>query len=428
MMFDTIYAHEVADIAALKSGTGMLPERADVAIVGGGLTGLSAALHLARAGRSVALVEAGALGDGASGRNGGQLHPGQRRDQLWLEAHVGREAADALWMLGEEALALIHTLREEFGDMGWREGLIEAAHDDASFDAVRRYQDHLAARYGIADEILSRDALAQAIGSRRYVGGMRTKRGGHLNPLALVAALARGCTEAGVALCTGTRALGLTRGGRSWRVATTDGEVVAADVLVAGNGYLKGLEPRVERRLLPLVNHIVATESLAPIIAGGEAVADTRQVVRYFRQDAAGRMIFGGGESFGRGPRDVARFVQRYLAEVYPQLAGAPIAAAWSGTLGITPKRTPFIRRLEPGLYAAAGYSGQGLGIATFAGKVIAETIAGDTGRLDTFSRLPVPTFPGGTRFRVPLANLAMTWFSLRDRLGLPQAKPSRRG
>ncbi len=425
-MSDTVYAED-ASVPAPQTAPEDLPQRVDVVVIGGGLTGLSTALHLTRAGRTVALVEAGAIGDGASGRNGGQLHPGHRRDQIWLAKRVGEEVADDLWELGSEAVALVHSLRDELGaDCDFRPGLIDAAHTQAAFDDDRAYADHLFERYGVVPEVMDRATLAEAIGSQRYVGGVHDSTGGHLNPLALVTALAQAAEASGAHLFQLTTAEGFDarEGGVDVTVRRRGARahVIAADaVVLAGNGYLSGLEPRIETRVLPLVNHIAATEPLdVSPIPGGEAVSDTRAVIRYWRVDAENRLIFGGGESYGAVAGDVAAIVRPYLAEVYPQLADVPIAAAWSGTLGITRTRCPFIRRLEPGVYAAVGYSGQGVGLATFAGKVIAEAIAGDTGRLDVFAHLPVPPYPGGTRFLGPLAVLAMTWFSLRDRLALP--------
>ncbi|MBJ3777292.1 NAD(P)/FAD-dependent oxidoreductase [Acuticoccus mangrovi] len=423
-MSDTIYAQDVAqEPPPLPSH---LPERADALVIGGGLTGLSAALHLARADRKVVLVDAGELGDGASGRNGGQLHPGHRQDQIWLTERLGEEIADELWALGEEAVALVHTLRTELDvDCGFRPGLIDAAHTSAAFDDTRHYADHLNERYGVETEILSRGELAAAIGSDRYLGGVRDATGGQLNPLAFATGLAVAAADRGARLFPNTRASDYTAEAGGWRVTLTPADEGPHDihvgaVLLAGNGYLDGLEPRVERCIMPLVNHIAATEPLtAPLIAGGEAVADSRRVVRYFREDTEGRMIFGGGESYGPPPGDVAAFVRPYLLEVYPQLKDVPIAAAWSGTLGITRTRCPMVRRLEPGLYVAAGYSGQGVGLAAFAGKVIADAIRGDEEKLDVFAHFPVPPFPGGKRFMTPLAHLAMAWFSLRDRIDL---------
>lgn len=410
-----------SDVEPPLPSAGSLPERADVAIVGGGLTGLSTALHAARAGLRVVLCEATKLADGASGRNGGQLHPGQRRDQAFLTETLGEGTARDLWRLGEDALTLVHDLRRELrADCGWRPGLIEAAHNEAEFDELRDYAEYMASLYNAPSKVLDRAALRAAIGTERYVGGVRDPRGGHLNPLALAAAMALHAHLAGAHLHAPARVTNL-RDDNTLTVKTAEGvrQVKGDAVILAGNGYLRGLDPWLERRILPLTNHIIATAPLPrPVIPGGEAVSDTRSVVRYFRQDSAGRMVFGGGETFRRRPRDVAAFVRPYLAEVYPQLADMPADGAWSGTLGITLQRLPIIRQLRPGLFAAAGFSGQGLGLSLLAGKTLADAIAGEGRALDVFSRIQANPFPGGRLLKTPLAHLAMLWFSLRDRLG----------
>ncbi len=174
---------------------------------------------------------------------------------------------------------------------------------------------------------------------------------------------------------------------------------------------------------MPLDNYILATEPIGAgqpgwIIPRGEAVSDTRFVVYYFRPSPDGRLIFGGGETYTRKtPADVAGFVRKHLRRIYPQLAETKVDFAWGGTLAITLPRLPYIRRLRPGVYTAAGYSGQGVALAPFAGKVLADAIGGDAARLDTFAALPVPPFPGGKRLRKPALAAGMLWYALRDRL-----------
>ncbi|MEM6762640.1 MAG: FAD-binding oxidoreductase [Pseudomonadota bacterium] len=420
-MTDTIYGR---DAPMPLPSEAPLPAQTGVLIVGGGLTGTSAALHLAEHGRKVTLVDMGGIGDGASGRNGGQLHPGMRRDQVWLAKTMGPKMADALWRLGAEAVALVHALRVRLqADCGWRPGLIEAAHTEADFDHAKRYAEYLNESRQARHEVLDRSALSDAIGSSRYCGAIRDPAGGHLNPLALVNAISSAAHVKGARLHAGVRAVSQKRTRKGWEV-TLEAKagrhtVIAEELLLAGNGYMRGLSPFLDARILPLRNHILATAPLGkPLIPGGEAVADSRFVVRYFRQDTKGRMVFGGGESYRRTPRDVARFVRPYLLEVYPQLAAVPVEAAWSGTLGISRLRMPIIRRLEPGLYVAAGFSGQGVGLGTFAGKVVADAIAGEGSRLEVLSRVPAPPFPGGPLFKTQLGYLAMMWYSARDHLG----------
>lgn len=389
-------------------------------VVGAGFTGLSAAMELAASGRQVVVVDAAEPGDGASGRNGGQLHAGQRVSQTYLAAKLGRATADRLWQLAVEAEAHIHTLRARLGaDCAFRPGLIHPAHSRTSLRELHEDADTLADWYGVASTRLGREELSAAIGSHHYVGGVRDTRGGHLNPLALVRALLRGAIAAGAMVVGGAKVTGLEGTGPR-RVTVAGRHLMADNVILAGNGMMAGLERAADARIVPLANYIAATAPLPTrLIPGEEAVSDTRWVIRYWREDASGRLIFGGGETFGQPPRDVAAFVRPYLTQTYPQLANIPIEAAWSGTLAITSTRCPLIKRLASGLYVAAGFSGQGVALAPFAGKVVAEAVLGDTERLDVFASMPVPPLPGGRYVMAPLAALAMAWFALRDRLGV---------
>jgi gamma-glutamylputrescine oxidase len=198
--------------------------------------------------------------------------------------------------------------------------------------------------------------------------------------------------------------------------------VTADHVIVACNGYLGDLVPEVAARVMPINNFIVATEPLGDRVPLAEpvAVADSRFVVNYWRMSSDGRLLFGGGESYGwRFPADIAALVRRPMAEVYPQLARVRIDHAWGGTLAITMNRAPCFLRVGRNVLSASGYSGHGVALAGIAGRILAEAVAGQAGRFDVLARLPMPAFPGGTALRWPLLVLAMTWFSLRDRLGL---------
>jgi gamma-glutamylputrescine oxidase len=431
--------------------------RTDVAIIGGGYTGLSAALHLAEAGIGAVVVEANSVGWGASGRNGGQLHSGQRRDQDWLERKLGRDAARALWRLAEEAKALtLGLIARHRIDCEWRQGLIEVVHKRRLVPGEIAYVEKLRRDYGYEPvEWLDRDQVAAAIGTRHYYGGRLDRGAGHLDPLKLAQGIARAAARAGARLYEGTAAIAIAGdastgfrvacraaaagaaaaplAGRRPRPPETAAAparqpavaaTVTADVVIlAGNGHLHGIDPETEARVMPIDNYILATEPIGAgrpggIIPGGEAVSDTRFVVYYFRPSFDGRLIFGGGETYSpRPPRDLAGFVRRHMLKVYPQLGRTRIDYAWGGRLAITLSRLPFIRRLRPGVYVAAGYSGQGVALAPFAGKVLADAIRGDTARLDRFAALPAPPFPGGRLLRYPALVAGMSWYALRDRL-----------
>jgi gamma-glutamylputrescine oxidase len=417
----SLYAARAGDVPRHPALDG--DARADVCVVGGGYTGLSAALHLARAGLSVRLLEAQRIGFGASGRNGGQVGSGQRVDQQTLEARLGADHARQLWDLGEDAKALVKRLIADHAiPCDWRDGVVHLARSERAARAERAHAGHLAHVYGYDRlEPLDQAGAAKATGGRGFAGGVIDHGAGHLDPLAFALGIARAAQAAGTVLHEASEVTGLHRAAH-WEVTTAQGKVAADHVILACNGYLGGLHGPTAARVMPINNFIVATDPLddfPDVLPDGIAAADDRFVVNYWRRSADDRLVFGGGETYGyRFPSDIAAMVRPRLAEIYPQLAGIGIAHAWGGTLAITRSRLPHLARPEPGLYTTGGYSGHGIALATLAGQLMAEAIAGDAGRFDVMARLPSPAFPGGPALRSPLLMLAMTWFALRDRLG----------
>ncbi|MGY6633932.1 MAG: NAD(P)/FAD-dependent oxidoreductase [Alkalilacustris sp.] len=398
---------------------------ADVCVVGAGFTGLSAALHLAEQGLDVVLLEAHRVGFGASGRNGGQVGSGQRLEQTRLERMVGLEDARRLWDMGEDAKTLVRTLIARHAiDAPFRPGIVHAACHPREVPAEHAYAEHLARAYGYDRlEVLDRAALQDIVRAPGYHGGVLDHGAGHIHPLNFAIGLARAATAAGVRLFEGTHVRRVHPGARAV-IETDAGRVDAEHVILACNGYLEGLEPQVAARVMPINNFIVATEPLgaraAEVLTRPVAVADSRFVVNYFRLSDDGRLLFGGGESYGyRFPDDIAAKVRPCMEGVFPQLRGVPIDYAWGGTLAITMNRLPCFYRPAPNMLSASGYSGHGVALATLAGQILAETVAGQSGRFDLMARLPLPRFPGGSALRTPLLVLAMTWYALRDRLGI---------
>ncbi|AWZ22147.1 FAD dependent oxidoreductase [Roseovarius sp. TM1035] len=400
-------------------------ERADVCVVGAGYTGLSAALHLAEAGFDVVLLEAQRVGFGASGRNGGQLGSGQRMEQTALERLVGAEDALHLWHLAEEAKDLVKSLVARHGiDCHLKPGVAHACFSAREMAAEHDYADHLAARYGYEQiEKLDAAGFAALCPSPAYHGGTLDMGAAHLHPLGLALGLARAALAAGVRIHEGSAVHQITRGAKL-RVATDAGSIEADHLILACNGYLGGLERKVAARVMPINNFIVATEPLgdaaARVLARDVAVADTKFVVNYFRLSHDKRLLFGGGESYGyRFPKDIRATVRKPMLEIFPHLRDTKLDYAWGGTLAITMRRMPYLARLAPNILTASGYSGHGVGTATHAGRLMAEAVRGEASGFDCMARVPAPAFPGGTALRSPLLVLAMTWFSLRDRLGL---------
>lgn len=396
----------------------------DVCVVGGGYTGLSAALHLAKSGLKVIVLEAHRIGWGASGRNGGQVGTGQRRDQDDLEQMLGKAHARQLWDLAEESKALVRGLAAGEGmDCQLTPGIIHADHKARFVPHSRKYAEKLQRDYGYdAIGFLDRDSLRALVGSEGYFGGTLDAGAFHLHPLNYALGLGRAAEAAGAIIHEDSEVTGIDKGNPN-TVRTANGEVHAGHVLLACNGYLGHLEPFIAARVMPINNFIVATEPLdtdvaSRLIANRAAVADSRFVINYFRLTHDNRLLFGGGETYGyRFPPDIKAFVRRPMLEVFPQLRDARIDHGWGGTLAITARRIPLLRRVSPTIFSASGYSGQGVSIATLCGKLVAEAIGGQAGRFDVFSSIKAPVFPGGHLLRAPLLALAMTWYALRDRL-----------
>ena len=416
------YAATRADFAPCPAVKGEV--RADVCVVGAGYTGLSAALHLAQKGLSVVVLEAHRVGFGASGRNGGQVGSGQRQDQIWIEKVMGREAAHRLWALAEDAKALVRGLIAEHAmPCTFHPGIAHACWSETEVRDTHAYAEKLHRDYGY-DQLqpLDRAGIQALIGSKAYKGGEVDRGAGHVHPLNYAIGLARAAQKAGAVIHERSEVTRIAQGEKPV-VHTATGQVVCDHVVLAANGYLGGLEPSVAAKVMPINNFIVATEPLGAhaveILAEPIAVADTKFVVNYWRLSEDNRLLFGGGESYGYRFPDLIKTVRKPMLEVYPQLANARIDYAWGGTLAITLNRMPCFTRPARNVLSASGYSGHGVAMATLAGKLMAEAVAGQAAGFDLMASLPQPRFPGGAALRWPLLVLAMTWFSMRDRLGL---------
>lgn len=400
--------------------------RADVCVVGAGYTGLSTALHLAERGYDVVLLDAHRVGFGASGRNGGQLGSGQRMEQDGLEKLVGRQDAHKLWLLAEEAKQVTKGLIEKHNiECHFKLGIAHACLSASEVRHEHAYVAHLQTEYGYDQiETLDHDQLQDICPSPKYVGGSLDMSAGHLHPLAYALGLARAAQAAGVRIYENTHVHNIQHGSRPV-VQTDQGRVDAEHVVLACNGYLGSLEKKIAARVMPINNFIAATRPLTEseldtVLRRDVAIADSKFVINYFRLSHDKRLLFGGGENYGyKFPTDIAATVRKPMTEIYPHLRDIEIDYAWGGTLGITMKRMPYLTRVAPNVLSASGYSGHGVGTATHAGQLMALAIAGQSEGFDTLAKVPAPAFPGGGGLRTPLLVMAMTWFGLRDRLGI---------
>jgi gamma-glutamylputrescine oxidase len=414
------YAATAAPLDPFQTAKGAIS--CDVCIVGGGYSGLSAALHLAQAGYDVVLLEAQRVGFGASGRNGGQVGTGQRIGQDDLEGLVDLAQARALWDLSLESVSLVRNLIAKHDlDCGWSDGIIEADHRAKNVPHSHEYADKLRNEYDY-DMIrpVGRDEMRSLVGSSAYYGGTLDMGGGHIHPLRFALGLARAARDAGVRIHERSQVTSVTPDGK---VSTDQAQITAKHVILGCNGYLGALNGHVAQRVMPINNFIAATEPLSDaearnLIRDNHAVADSKFVINYFRLSEDNRMLFGGGESYGyKFPKDIAKTVRKPMLQIFPQLKDTKIDYAWGGTLGITMNRMPHFARVSDRVLSISGYSGHGVALATLAGKLAAQAVAGQAEKFDIFSTVPTPRFPGGPRLRTPLLVLAMLWYSMRDRL-----------
>ncbi len=395
----------------------------DVVVVGGGFTGLSAAAHLAKASTDVVLIEAHRFGDGASGRNGGQLGTGQRAGAEELEAELGFERAKALFDVAEEAKAhLLEFAAVNNIEIDFRPGHLNVAHRKRDLPEYREHAEAMQTRFNYP-HIAYMDAAetAERLGSTHYYGGVRDTGTGHIHPLKLVIGTARVAAEAGAQLHERTRATAITANGGKVQVTTPTGMITAQKCLLAIDAYSGDIEPSTASHIMPIGSFIGATVPLGDdslVLPGGELVSDSRFVVRYFRRAKTGELLFGGREIYAvKDPKDIHIHIRKQIAEIYPALKNVEITHGWGGYVGITIPRKPFVREVMPNVISAGGYSGHGVMLSNFVGKLYAETVAGNRDRLKLFEELNIPAFPGGRRFRTPLLFLALNWFALRDRI-----------
>jgi gamma-glutamylputrescine oxidase len=404
----------------------------DVAIVGGGLAGLSAAIELRDRGFDVVLLEALQVGWGASGRNGGQAIHGLACDIGTIESQLGKQAAQRVFAMSVEALDLMRHYCARFAiDCDWRDGHLAVATSERKAHALRADADELASRYNYPLQWIGREELPRWIASPRYVAGLHDPRSGHLHPLKYCLGLARAADGLGVRVHEQSVVTHVDGGRATVTLHTADGASLRArQLLLAGNVYLQELAPtlapHLAARIMPVGTYIVCSEAMPAaqadaLIPCGAAVCDTNFVLDYFRTTADHRMLYGGRVSYSTAtPMNMAGSMQKRMAATFPQLQGVGIEYAWGGFVDISMNRAPDFGRvptLGDQVYYLQGFSGHGLALTGLAGKLVAEAMAGDATRFDTFARLKHRAFPGGRALRTPALVLGMTYYRLKDLL-----------
>lgn len=384
-------------------------------IVGGGLAGLAVAQSLAGRGHAAVLLEAGRIGGGASGRNGGMVSAGFNRPLDFVVRAAGRATAETLYRLSRDAVLLLrrriarHAIACDLVD-----GVVEASWSADAAATARRVE--ALNRLGARLEPWTGERLRAAYRSGRYRSGFLDPDGFHLDPLALCRGLAD-AVATGVAIHEGSPATGLARAGEGWRVRTAGGAVLAREVVLCTGADRQRLCPALARATLPVVSHIVVTEPLggrlAEAVRAPYALYDDRMATGYYRPLPGGRLLWGGGvDTLGRRRPEALR---RDLARVFPQLAEVPFACVWSGAMGFVRHRMPVIRPLGPHLWVATGFGGHGLNTTTLAGELIAGALVEHDDRWRLFDAFALP-WNGG-----PLGPLAAQAFyeawRLRDAL-----------
>lgn len=402
--------------------------QADVCVVGGGLTGVNAALELAERGLSVILLEARRIGWGASGRNGGQLIRGIGHDVSGFARHVGQDGVRYLKQAGIDSVALVARRIAQYGiDCDLRWGFCELANTPAQFSAFEDEQRDLAELgYPHETRLVGPERMHEIVASDLYAGGLVDMGSGHLHPLDLVQGEARAAHGLGVRIFEQNPVLRIEHGS-TVTLHTARGQVRAQSLVLGCNAHLDELEPRLTGKVLPAGSYVVATEPLPEdlartLIPQNMALCDQKVGLDYYRLTADNRLLFGGACHYsGRDPKDIGAYMRPKVLKVFPQLAEVRLDYQWGGMIGITANRFPQVGRLSqhPNVFYAQGYSGHGLNVTHWTAKLLAEAIATEQSHgFDVFRAVPHLTFPGGKALRSPLLALGMLWYRLREALG----------
>ncbi len=396
----------------------------DVCVVGGGLTGVSSALHLAKKGYTVAICESRLIGWGASGRNGGQLGNGMRKDQITIEKKLGFNQAYELWKLGLESVQTALDLIKEYNiDCNIQKGVMSAGCFKNDIQDFELEKNHLEKKYHYSDlKLINENLIKSEINSDMYLSGLINMGSYHINPLKFLLGLANELKLLKVKIYENTPVTKIVQKNEHMLVHSNKKTIKSHKVVVGCNGYLDKLLGNIRNKFMPINNYIIATEPIGEseakkIIKNNYAVCDTRFILDYYRFSEDWRMIFGGGETFTSSfLKDSKSIVKQRMVKVFPQLEKYKIDFSWGGTLAITVNRLPdFGTLFNKKLIYAHGFSGHGLALSILAGKLISEKISGNNTRFEFFEKIKHFSIPGGDLLRRPIYSSAITYYKIRD-------------
>lgn len=395
----------------------------EVAIIGGGVTGLSAAVHLAERGVTVTLLEAKSPGWGASGRNGGQVNPGLKEDPDAIEARFGKEMGSRIVALSGGSAQLTFDLINRLGiecaakQTGW----LQPFHSDQSEGTVRKRVEQWSRR-GEPLRLMSREEATSLLGTNIYRGAMIDERGGNLHPLNYALGLAEAARRAGANIHGHSEVTRVETVGDRHILHTQTGRLTARRVLIGTNGYSGPATPELARTVVPVRSIQVATEILSEdqqkqILPQGHSASDSRRLLLYFRKDQYGRFVMGGRGAYGAGTtQERMKALRAVSLEMYPVLRGVEWHYAWGGFVAMTQDHYPHLNRVGPGIMSAIGYNGRGVGMATALGKVLADWASGMPE-----ADLPFPVSPPRPipfhYLRKAAVSTVVAWSQFRDRL-----------
>ncbi|WP_221794098.1 NAD(P)/FAD-dependent oxidoreductase [Oceanobacter mangrovi] len=420
---DSYYAASTNESVSRDSLQGAV--EADVCVIGAGFTGLSTALHLAERGFSVVVLEAGKVGFGASGRNGGQIVHSYSRDMDFIERHYGKQTATAMGRMAFEGGQIIRRLVKQYD--------IQCdLKDGGIFAACNRKQMHeleekkaLWEKHGNQHlQMLGKKDLEDYVGTERYEGALLDHSGGHLHPLNLARGEALAVEKLGGRIFEQSEVTSIVEGEPAV-VKTANGQVTAKYVMVAGNAYMTGLLPQQEQKSMPCGTQIITTEVLSKelqreLLPKDNCVEDCNYLLDYFRISGEGRLIYGGGVTYGaREPDKIEALIRPKMLKTFPQLKNVKVDYAWTGNFLLTLMRLPQFGRIGNNIYYAQGYSGHGVTSTHLAGELIASAIQGQAERFDVMASLPQHPFPGGRLMRIPYTAMGAFWYDMRDKLGI---------